>query len=131
MDGVAVDADSPRVPAPGSFVVEAGMRQAWLFLTFCDNTGESLTETKLYLDTNWTLGAHAFDLDADELESGLVLLCGLINQTVADAKLLPDGGLLLTFDGPTIDHGQLEISGAGTAATTHDSWWLGRPTDLL
>lgn len=126
MDGVAVDVDAPKVPAPGSFVVEVGMRQAWLFLTFCDNTGESLTETKLYLDTSWTLGADAFDLDAGDLESGLVLLCGLINQTVADAKLLPDGGLLLTFD-----DGQLEISGTGTAATTHENWWLGRPADVL
>jgi hypothetical protein len=115
-----------ELPGSGSFVTEVGMRQAWLFLTLCDNTPETPVETRLFLDTSWSLDSDRFDLDADELESGLVALCRLVNRTLDHSAVLADGGLLLDFG----DDGRLEIDGNGTAATTHDVWWLGRVGDV-
>jgi hypothetical protein len=115
---LASDIDVPR---PGSFVTEAGIRQAWIFLTLCDNTPETPAETRIYVDTNWNLDLTTFDLDQDELETGLVILCQLINRTLVEATVLSDGGLVLEFDNAS----RLIIDSAGAAATTHDSWWLG------
>ncbi|MFI5932166.1 hypothetical protein [Actinoplanes sp. NPDC051494] len=107
-------------PGPGALVVEVGIRQAWLFLTLCDTA--TAGETRLLLDTGWTLGPDRFDLDADDLEAGLVLLCRLLNRTLENTREREDGGLVLDFGA----HGRLEISGAGAASTTHDVWWLSR-----
>ena len=112
----------PELPGSGSFVFEVGLRQAWLYLTLCDNTPETSVETRLYLDTGWSLDSDRFDLDSDELESGLVTLCRLINRTLNHSAVLADRGLLLDFG----DHGRLEIDGSDAAATTHDIWWLAR-----
>src|SRR3954454_15351886 len=93
-----------ELPGSGSFVTEVGMRQAWLFLTLCDNTPEIPIETRLYLDTGWSLDSSRFDLDVDELESGLVALCKLINRTLDRSAVMTDGGLLLDFG----ENGRLE-----------------------
>jgi hypothetical protein len=112
---------SVGLPASGSFVTEVGIRQAWLFVTLCDNA-QSLAETRLYLDTSWRLDSRRFDLDADELEAGLLSLCRLINRTLDHSAILVDGRLVLDFG----ENGRLEIDGSAAAATTHDIRWLGR-----
>lgn len=109
------------LPGSDSFVTEVGIRQAWLFVTMCDNSPERSAETRLFLDTSWTLGGHRFDLDSDELESGLLKLCQLLNRTLESSAALADGGLVLDFGNDT----RLEIDSVGAAATTHDIWWLG------
>jgi hypothetical protein len=42
----------------GSFVVEVGFRQAWPFLGLCDNRPTPAQETRLYIDTSWTIEAN-------------------------------------------------------------------------
>jgi hypothetical protein len=109
------------MPTSGSVVTEVGIRQAWLFLTLCDNEPTPPTEVRVYLDSNWTLGTTRFDLDADELESGLLTLCRVLNTTLAAAST-SGADLVLDFE----DHGRLHVDGRGAVNTTHDVWWLAK-----
>src|SRR5262245_35385344 len=81
----------------GSFVTEVGIRQAWLFLTLCNNAVAPAQETRLFLDTNWSLGVIRFSLDTDELEAGLLTLCRLINRTLARDAWMSGADLVLDF----------------------------------
>jgi hypothetical protein len=114
--------DPVEVLRAGSFVVEVGIRQAWLFLTLCDNSSTPPEEVRIFLDANWTLGPAHFDLDADELEAGLLTLCGLVNGALASPASMAGANLVLDFG----ERGQLEVDGRGAAATTHDVWWSAR-----
>jgi hypothetical protein len=111
-----------ELPRSGSFVTEVGIRQAWLFLTFSSGAPTPSEEIRLFLDTNWTLGATRFNLDVDELESGLLTLCKLVNRTLANDAGTSGANLVLDFD----DYEELQIDGSGASTTTHDVWWLAK-----
>ena len=102
----------------GCFVVEVGERQAWPFVTFCDNRPARSRETRLYIDTAFSV------VPETELRgrSGpdFVRLAKINNRTVARAVALTPSGLLIDFGEGT----ELQISGEPRANTTHDGWWL-------
>lgn len=101
----------------GCFVVEAGERQAWPFVGFCDNRRSSpLRETRLYLDCEWHVSPSS--------ASGSNPLLGLLelnNLTVA-AAFTDDRtpSLVIEFEGGA----SLTVSGEATASTTGEPWWL-------
>lgn len=91
----------------GTFVVEVGERQAWPFVTFCNNDPTPPVETRLYIDTDYSLAGAASLGDLMSLE--------------VDTATVEDAALLLTFTGGAM----LDISGVANATTSHDVWWLG------
>jgi hypothetical protein len=100
----------------GQHVVEAGVRQAWPFLTFCARGGES--ESRLYIDTAFTIepdGERCDDGDAFRAGSALI---GLNTQTVDEVATTADGGLVLTFDSRHV----LRIDGVAASFTTGEPW---------
>jgi hypothetical protein len=110
------------VPEPqelvGTFVVEIGERQAWPFLTFCDNGATPSREARLYIDTGFTLnGALAWSA-ADE--PAVVELLPLNNLAVV-AVDVHGTELSLTFSDDT----HMVVSGVAAWWTTGDVWWLG------
>lgn len=105
----------------GSFVTEVGLSQTGLFLTICDNEPTPAEYVRLFVDTSWTLGGTRFDLDAEELEAGLLTLCRLISRTLAGAWR-SGPGLVIDFE----DFERLEIDAVATATTSHDIWWLAK-----
>jgi hypothetical protein len=105
----------------GRFVVEVGERQAWPFITLCDNRSPPATELRLYIDTAFRLepGAHVYD-DGDTHRAVGGLL-DLNNRTVTDVETSEGNDLTLRFDG---GERSLRIAGTGAGFTTHDTWWL-------
>ncbi|WP_433281654.1 hypothetical protein [Micromonospora sp. CA-244673] len=111
----------------GYFVTEVGVRQAWPFVTFTSNNA-SLTpaELRLYIDTTCDVSpppSLVLDLAADEPAAALPALLEVLNGTVTYAAVTATADLILSFDGGTT----LRVSGAPSAWTTHDVWWLGNP----
>jgi hypothetical protein len=102
----------------GTFVVEIGERQAWPFMTFCDNDATPSREARLYIDTGFTLnGAPAWS-SGDE--SAVVKLLPL-NSLAVVAVDVNGADLLLTFQDDT----RMVVSGVAAEWTTGDVWWLG------
>ena len=99
----------------GSFVVEVGQRQAWPFVTFCDNTPTPPVETRLYLDAPFVVSPGPQD------QSPLDTLAQINNLAVADVHVMNDGGLTVVFEGGL----RLMASGQATADTAGEPWWLG------
>lgn len=95
------------------------MRQAWLFLGFCDNRGETAKESRLYVDTTWQVGA-ARGTAADDL-AWLSATAELNGMTVTRAEVVVHGSLLLE----TADGISLTVPGEATATTTGQPWWIG------
>jgi hypothetical protein len=107
----------------GQFVVEVGVRQAWPFLTFCDNERTPARETRLYIDSSFRLdsGAPSFvDGDPDPAVTALLDLNGL---TVTDLAVSRHNELRLVFDD---GQSTLIIDAAAREFTAQDIWWLGR-----
>jgi len=104
----------------GQFVVEIGTRQAWPFITLCDNESTPAVETRLYIDTAFRLdpGAQVFD-DGDP-ERAVGELLDLSDRTVTEAGTSDTGELTMRFDGDRV----LIIAGTGASFTTHSTWWL-------
>jgi hypothetical protein len=101
----------------GQHVIEAGVRQAWPFLTFLTADGEA--ESRLYIDTAFSVepDGERYD-DGDAFRAGAALI-DLNTRTVADV-VTTDAGLVLTFD----DKRALRIDGVGAAFTTGEPWSL-------
>jgi hypothetical protein len=90
----------------GTFVVEVGERQAWPFLTFCDNRTTPPTETRLYIDADWSV-------------TGARGMGGLMMLTVQNASVR-DGSLHVELSGGAA----LDVSGVPNQDTVGDVWWL-------
>jgi hypothetical protein len=102
----------------GTFVVEIGERQAWPFMTFCDNDAIPSREARLYIDTGFTLnGALAW---SSGHEPAVVELLPL-NSLEVVAVDVNGAELSLTFSDDT----RMVVSGVAAEWTTHDVWWLG------
>lgn len=91
----------------GTFVVEVGRRQAWPFLTFCNNDLTPPVETRLYIDTDWTVSGGGLD------DLMMLSVSGVARGDGAELSVTFTDGQVLT------------ISGQPNAETTHDVWWLG------
>jgi hypothetical protein len=116
---VADEVDALR----GQFVVEVGVRQAWPFLTFCDNKLTPPLETRLYIHTTFHVGTGATVFGDGDPDAALAALLELNNRTVTDASVGDASELRLTFD-----HGAvLSVDSEPSAFTSHDIWWLGKP----
>ena len=106
----------------GVFVVEAGIRQAWPFLTFNDPANDS--EYRMYIDTDLrVLPSYAEWTDQDD-DRTLVALANLVMAGLARASEDSDGALRIEFDdaAPSV----LIIRPQGNSKTTHDLWWMHR-----
>jgi hypothetical protein len=113
---------SALVPEPpellGTFVVELGERQAWPFMTFCDNEATPSRETRLYIDTEFTLnGALAWSSGDQAAVIELLPLNGLVVVAVE----VNGAELSLTFNDGT----RMVVAGVAATWTTGDVWWLG------
>jgi hypothetical protein len=107
----------------GWFLVEVGVRQAWPFLTLSD-TGSG-DEVRLYIDTEFRLTPGGAELTDGDAERATAALLDLNNRTVTAVERGDDAELVLRFDG---DERALVVSGTAASFTTHDVWWLGKPT---
>jgi hypothetical protein len=65
----------------GRFVVEIGIRQAWPFVTLCDNRARPANEVRLYIDTVFDVAPGRIVRSDDERE-----------RMTALADLNTDGG---------------------------------------
>jgi hypothetical protein len=104
----------------GQFVVEVGVRQAWPFLTFCDNMPTPPTETRLYIGTSFCVGSSPQTFADGDPDPAVAQLLELNDRTVTDVVLGAGNELRLVFDDGSstlvVDAERREFSG--------DIWWL-------
>jgi hypothetical protein len=107
----------------GRFVTEVGVRQAWPFVTLCDNRPTRADELRLYIDADFSVEpARPLPAEvADEVDQWLRALSDLLNRTVTAQRVTATGDLVLTFD----DELALSISGTASATTVGEPWWTG------
>jgi len=105
------------LPPAGGYVVEVGIRQGRLFLTFSDGGAR---ERRLYLETDWHLDGYDFRLDEHSKEAALPRLCRLLDAGLVRALSEEAGHLALDFGG----RGRLVVSGSAVQATRGEPWWL-------
>jgi hypothetical protein len=103
----------------GAFVVEAGVRQVWPFLTFAwpDRDGEC----RLYIDTTFRVDDQ--DLADGDPERAASALLALSNENVTAVVVGDDGELTLRFD--SSPRRVLVVAGTSADFTRVDIWWLG------
>lgn len=102
----------------GTFVIEIGERQAWPFMTFCDNNATPSLEARLYIDSAFTLNdVPAWSSGTESAVPNLLVLNHLevVRVEVNGAELS------LTFSDDT----RMGVSGIAAAWTTGDVWSLG------
>jgi hypothetical protein len=105
----------------GQFVVEVGVRQAWPFLTLCDNAPTPPRETRLYIGTAFRVGPSPQTFADGDPEPAVAQLLELNNRTVTDVAVGADNQLRLVFDA-----GQSTLTvDAVPRAFTGDIWWFG------
>ncbi|SDT68956.1 hypothetical protein [Jiangella sp. DSM 45060] len=102
----------------GSFVVEAGRRQAWPFVNLYNPDTDR--EVRLFIDTTFSVhpGWPALEQDDDPV---LNVLDSLQGQTVRAVER-PNGALRLV-----LDDDYLQIDGVDNRLTTHSPWSIGAP----
>ena len=105
------------LPPVGGNVVEVGIRQGRLFLTFSDGGAR---ERRLYLETDWHLDGYDFRLDEHSKEAAVSRLCRLLDAGLVRALSEEAGHLALDFGA----RGRLVVSGSAVQATKGDPWWL-------
>jgi len=103
----------------GCFVTEVGVRQAWPFLTFCDNGSDPTQERRLYIDTTFRVNDEP--LNDGDAKRAITALLSLNNLTVTAVDVSASHTLTLTFDD---GHDVLIVAGGAAVFTTHDVWWL-------
>lgn len=111
-------AGAPHLVLPwldGWFVVEAGRRQAWPFLTLA--APEAGTEVRLYIDATFSVdpGWDAVRQDDD----ALVALDSLNGLTIVSSRS-GDDGLRVDLGAAT-----LQVQPRPNELTTHAVWWTG------
>jgi hypothetical protein len=105
----------------GSFVVEFGFRQAWPFLGLCDNRPTPAEETRLYIDTAWTIEATtSVTGGADDDIAWLTAAVALNGKAINNARVDDDGTLHLTTDSGLA----LVVSGEPQSYTVGEAWRL-------
>ena len=102
----------------GQQVLEAGVRQAWPFMTL--SARESEAETRLYIDTAFAVEPDGQRYDDGDAFRAAAALLDFNTCTVAEVATTADGGLVVTFD----DQRVLRIDGVGAAFTTGEPWAL-------
>lgn len=107
------------------FVVEVGMRQAWPFVVFCDNRPTPPTETRLYIDAQWTINQTTDAADSDGT-TWMTSALEINNSTVTNVLLDADHNLRIE----TADGDSLTVSGEPARTTVREPWWLA-PTRSL
>ena len=72
----------------GSFVVEVGFRQAWPFLGLADNRPTVARETRLYIDSTWTINSTtSLTGEADDDVAWLTAAIAMNGETIDSARL--------------------------------------------
>ena len=102
----------------GTFVVEVGVRQAWPFITFCDNGPTPPREARLYIGTSFAVNGVDSASPYDEETS--ICLLPLNMLLVASAEWKRGSPLTINFD----DDSRLDISADPADWTTGDIWWF-------
>ncbi|WP_458114323.1 hypothetical protein M1D88_09765 [Arthrobacter sp. R1-13] len=74
------------------FVGEVGIRQVWPFIVFCDNRETPETETRLYIDAEWTINETTDAADSDGAK-WMISALKLNNCTVTNVLLDADHNL--------------------------------------
>jgi hypothetical protein len=111
---MSTDAEQLR----GQHVLEAGVRQAWPFLTF--SSGDGKPERRLYIDTAFSIEPDGQRCDdGDAFRAGSALLA-FNTCAVVEVARTADGGLVLTFE----NRGVLRIEGLAASFTTGEPWSL-------
>ena len=116
--------DADAFALQGRFVTEVGVRQAWPFLTFCDNGTAPANEVRLYIDTTFRIDAGPVAFGDGDPEPAAAALLDLIDRAVTDVQLATTNELIMTFDG---GERVLVVAGESAHFTTGDIWWLGKP----
>jgi hypothetical protein len=99
-----------------TLVIEAGVRQAWPFLTLLDSTGER--QRRLYVDAEIRLEpASSAWTDQDDART-LGALATLVNLWIRRLSIESDGDLRIVFDNGAV----LTIRSQGNAKTTSEPW---------
>jgi hypothetical protein len=106
----------------GQFVVEVGVRQAWPFLTLCDNAPTPPRETRLYIGTSFRVGSSPQTFADGHPEPAVAELLELNNRTVTDVAVSADNELRLVFDG---GRSALTVDAVPRAFTGDNIWWIG------
>lgn len=105
----------------GSFVVEIGVRQVWPFLGLCDNRPTPARETRLYIDTSWTVESlSSVSGAADDDVAWLTAAAGLNGQTIERVRVDDDGTLRLATDAGI----SLIVSGEAEPYSVGEAWRL-------
>lgn len=101
-------------------MVEVGFRQAWPFLGLADNRPAVARETRLYIDSTWTITtATAVAGGADEGLAWLTAAIAMNGETIHTARV-DDGVLALT----TISGIELVVSNEPQPYTAGEPWRL-------
>jgi len=80
------------------FVVEVGVRQAWPFLTFCEDGRTPPRETRLYIGTSFRLASAPPSFVDGDPDQAVAALLELNNRTVTDVAVNEENELCLVFD---------------------------------
>jgi hypothetical protein len=106
-----------------ALVVEAGVRQAWPFLTFAWWSHDR--ECRLYIDTAFLLdGEHH---DHGDAERAAAALLDLNNRTVIEATADDERRLTVRFEGDRFEGDRvLIVEGTPATFTAGDVWWFGQ-----
>ena len=105
----------------GSFVVEFGLRQAWPFLGLCDNRPTPAQETRLYIDTSWTVESpSSVSGAAGDDVAWLTAAAGLNGQTIDSVRVDDNGTLRMATDAGI----SLIVSGEAEPYTVGEPWRL-------
>ena len=103
------------------FVVEVGVRQAWPFLTLCDNAHTPPRETRLYIGTTFRVGSSPLTFTEGDPDLAVAELLELNNRTVTAAAVGADQELRLVFDD---GQSTLVVDAVPRDFTGGDIWWL-------
>lgn len=101
----------------GAYVIEAGVRDAWPFLTLRNATTTS--ERRLYIDTDAHLESAGERWLSQEDPELVRQLTSLVTLSVSAASVERDSLRLAFASGES-----LVIAGAGNGKTTQAMWWL-------
>jgi hypothetical protein len=101
------------------FVVEVGMRQAWPFIVFGNDRDTPATETRLYIDAQWTINETTDAADSNGTK-WMISALELNNCTVTNVLLDADHNLRIE----TADGNLLTVSGEAARTTVGEPWWF-------
>lgn len=107
----------------GSFVVEVGVRQAWPFLTFCDNRPTPEEERRLYIESGIKVTPPTDITAYNPLSTQWQALCVLDGLVVSSVDVSPDANLRIGFETGE----SLVVFGEQDAPASGPPWWVGQP----